>query len=242
MSDRPFRAAKCGGWRATPSEPEDITEQICGEPMLYIESDRTNRSKYRESEARDLHALLEHALASVPQAPPDDDLVPILDAVRERRFGDAIRAIVLNHYDEHTAEVVGALYTACVERFPEECAVIATDTVSVQRAGYMPCGECEGQTVLVTCGSESWRQCLEQCSRTSRRQPAIGGINDPTRYAQPETEALNDRGQSDNRTRQEAARNSGNNCQSCDGGYIRVRRSGAPHLRRCSRCNGRGIL
>lgn len=259
MSDRPFREAKCGKWTAEPSASGSVIEDLCKEPVLYIEHESGSRSKYRESDVRDLRAMLDDALAdALPAPPPDDDLVPILDAVRERRFGDAIRAIVLHHCDEHTAEVVGALYTACVERFPEECAIVAAETVSVQRAGYMPCGECEGQTVLVTCGDVCWRQCLEQCSRTSRRQPAIGsisavdpdgGINfaalevTPPPPPPPPPTGGKRAMQRVGRESQEAARRRGINCQSCDGGFVQCRNpvSGGRFLRTCRYCAGTGV-
>jgi len=87
----PFDAYQNEEWKFWPSKPGQFDE-----PRLYMEHVDGMPSKYRGRAARLLLDGLAHALARCEESatpPPDSDLVPILDAVRERRFADVRKMI-----------------------------------------------------------------------------------------------------------------------------------------------------
>lgn len=260
---RPFRDAKCGKWTAEPSAPDSVIEDLCKEPVLYIEHESGSRSKYRESDVRDLRALLDDALAdALPAPPPDDDLVPILDAVRERKLPIALEMIVevaVAADDELTLAMLHALADARDAKRPipklHDGLRIAAQQVVLDLARTTDARQSD---VCVSTGLD-WRAASDVVRDMVDRGLIVISPESYIRLApatiaqvvavQPEPapsprvggNANHRQARREGRRAQGTARASGRNCQSCDGGYVQVQTYSGIHLRTCRYCQGTGV-
>lgn len=126
--------------------------------------------------ARALLDGLLHACEQIEQtqAPADDDLIPILDAVRERRFADVVTMVVRGAQDDgddKLALAMGAMFAACAERFPAQFGGYALARTTLEPSART-CKACHVSMFRVECqgfSSEACARCGEWYANAKKK-------------------------------------------------------------------------